>query len=201
MRRPVQPRGRDPVGPERRAWTCLLFTALVTTVASGQASAPPMRVDGVAALVGGHAVASGVDVILRSDVELRAHLERAARGGDAAAGPLSPALLTATLNAIVDEHVIAREARRLQVTRASTADVAAERDRLVASAGGPERVARLLDALGARAEELDAIAARRALVGAFMSANLARASVDSGELARWVEQLRARTPLQVYATW
>lgn len=165
------------------------------------AHAVPSRLDGVAALVGGIAAGPGVDVILRSDVELRAHLDGMRNGGELALGELPAASLAAALHALLGEHVIAREARRLQVVRASAADVADEKARMLAAAGGSERVDRLFAALGASLDELDAIASRRALVGAFLSANLEGASVTNGELERWVTQLRARTPLHVYATW
>lgn len=191
-----------------RRWRrrCLRLTAAVICMAGATPAlfAEPARIpiDGIAAVVGGKAPAPGVDVILRSDVELRARLELLGQGDGSASGLLPNALLAATLNAMVGEHVIAREARRLQVVRASAADVARERERLIRSAGGLARLQQALDAWGVPTAEVDAIARRRALVGAFLSANLAGgAAIANGELERWVTLLRARTPMQLYARY
>lgn len=136
-------------------------------------------------MVGGTAPGPGVDVILQSDVELRARM--ALSGHDSAAGlqALPVALLRATLNAIVGEHLIAREARRVQAASPSRADVERERRLLVRSAGGSERLQRVLRAFGVPASEIDVIARRRALVGAFLSANIEGATVvTEAELER-----------------
>ena len=89
------------------------------------------------------------------------------------------------LDEIIGEHLIAREAHRVQAANPSRVDVARERARLVRSAGGQERLERLLGALSARDDELGAIAERRALVAAFLNANLEGATVvTAGEVER-----------------
>jgi hypothetical protein len=188
-------------------WVVLAIILLVAVsvsrsrVAADSSQAPQHRVhlDGIAAIVGGIVPAPGVDVILRSDVELRARLERLGTTGAAPRDELPRTLLASALNALVREHVIAREARRLQVVRADAADLEREREQLIASSGGPARRRALLDAFGVRADEIEAAARRRALVAAFLRANLeGRTGVTNGELERWVSVLRARTPLRIY---
>lgn len=130
------------------------------------------RVDGVAAAIGGTAGESA-DMILQSDVELRARLLLLGRDEAAALHLELPAgLLSAALRELIGEKLIAREAERVQITRPTQAMVAQERQRLVAAAGGPDRVSGLLAAIGASATELDGMAERRAVVGAFLRANL-----------------------------
>lgn len=137
-----------------------------------------VRVDGIAAVIGGPAPSADVEVILRSDVELRARMALA--GGDTTELPLGPLplnLLAATLREIVGEHLIAREARKLQAATAGASERAAEHARLVLALGGGARVQALFTALGADPAELDAAAERRALVSAFLRANLEGATV------------------------
>jgi hypothetical protein len=132
-----------------------------------------LRVDGVAAVVGAVAPGPSADVVLHSDVELRARLSLLSRQGDPGElSPLPKSLLRATLAEIVGELLIAREARRLQAATPSGNDVERERVRLLRAAGGQGRVDELLFALSADHDELHAIARRRALVASFLSANL-----------------------------
>jgi hypothetical protein len=144
------------------------------------------RLDGVAALVGGASPAPGVDVILRSDVDLRARMALAGRStGELPLGRLPAPLLKASLAEIVGEHLLAREARRVQVGHAGASDHAAERVQVVRGAGGEARLSALLDALGAGRDEIDAIAERRALAAAFLRANLeGTTTVSAAELER-----------------
>jgi hypothetical protein len=123
---------------------------------------------------------------LLSDVELRARIVLCGTSDEPIAlDPIPAKLLDATLNELIGEHLIAREARRVQAARTSAADVERERQQLVRSAGGPERMEALLQLLSAGPEELDAIARRRALVGAFLSANLEGVTVvTDSEIAR-----------------
>lgn len=217
---------------------CLVALALAR--APGALAAPaeppsaaplPVRLDGIAAVVGAIAPAEGADVVLRSDVELRARLSLAAEtSGDIPRGPLPEALLAASLQEIIGELLIAREARRVQIALPTTAEAQREKDRLVRSAGGAARTVTLLSDLGAREEELDAIARRRVLVAAFLRVNLegvttvtqaeleqalaSRAEGTSLEqlradlakaaleraVKRWVVMLRARIPVRVYGS-
>jgi len=169
---------------------------------SGEARQHRLHLDGIAAIIGGIVPAPGVDVILQSDVELRARLERLGTTGAAPRDDLPRASLASALNALVGEYVIAREARRLQVVRADAADLERERQRLIASSGGPARLQALLEAFGVRADEIEAAARRRALVAAFLRANLEGSTAENnGELERWVNLLRARTPLRIYVRY
>ena len=180
--------------------------ALLAAPAHAQlAPAAGTRVDGIAAVVGANAPGPGVDVILQSDVELRARLSLAASVDDPGAlDPLPSSLLRATLNQLVGECLIAREARRVQAAAPGRADVEREWRRLVRSAGGGDRVQRLMFALAASDEELDLVAQRRAQVGAFLSANLEGVTVvTERELARAYAaagaELAGRTKEQAFA--
>ena len=153
-------------------WALASALSLAASVGGARAD-EPVRVDGLAAVVGGHAPGPGVDTILQSDVELRARIAWSARGtADPAGDPLPDRVLAAALSEIIGAQLIAREARRVQAASPSAADVERERRRLLASAGGVERVRSLLSSLAASPDELEVIARRRALVGAFLSANL-----------------------------
>jgi hypothetical protein len=133
----------------------------------------PLLLDGLAALVGGTTPGEGVLVILRSDVELRARLSLLAAGGlDAALAPLAPALLKATLEELLGEALIAIEATRLGLPAPSANELADARTALVPASASEQSFRELLGDLGVSSTELDDIARRRALVGAFLAANL-----------------------------
>jgi len=182
-----------------------IAVAFVLLLASSAAAQQGTRVDGIAAVVGASAPGPGADVILQSDVELRARLSLAASVADPGALDVLPSsLLRATLSQLIGESLIAREARRVQATAPDRADVERERKRLVRSAGGGDRVQRLLFALAASDDELDTIAQRRAQVGAFLSANLEGVTVvTERELARAYSsagpELAGRTQEQAFA--
>jgi hypothetical protein len=163
-----------------------LLCGLLGRVAPVLAQDEPMRIDGLSAVIGGGAPGPGVDAILLSDVELRARIVLCGRSSEPVALDAIPAqLLEATLNELIGEHLIAREARRVQAARTSAEDVERERKQFVRSAGGPERMQALLQLMSAEPEELDVIARRRALVGAFLSANLEGVTVvTDSEIAR-----------------
>jgi len=136
------------------------------------------RIDGIAAAVGGAAPGPGVDVVLVSDVELRARLAMAHDTPSSIFVRRIPrAVMRATLDQLVGELLIAREAERVRVTAPTDAQVARERERLEQEAGGAARLAELLAHLGGTAEELDTMALRRAQVAAFLQANLEGATV------------------------
>jgi hypothetical protein len=163
----------------RRLWlVAALGSALAGTAAAAPLGSSPdepagVRLDGLAAVVGGQAPGPGVDIVLQSDVELRARIAWVGQQQGPVSLPELPAkVLHAALQEIIGEQLIAREARRVQAATPNAADIERERTRLVRSAGGPSRMGALLAALAASPDELDAIARRRALVGAFLSANL-----------------------------
>lgn len=177
----------------RRAAIAALAIVFGPALASPVRAEPVVRLDGLAAVVGGRAPGPGVDVILQSDVELRARIAwaRETRGAiDVQELPSS--VLAAALQEIIGEQLIAREARRVQAATPSAADIERERVRLLRAAGGEPRMRALLAALGAGQDELDAIARRRALVGAFLSANLEGVTVvTQAEAERAYEEDKA----------
>jgi len=152
----------------------LLLLLLLLALSSPAGAQPRLRVDGIAALVGGAAPGRGVTTILRSDVELRARIALAGEAPDQPLpiGPLPGSLLRASLDEVIGEILIAREAERVRVALPAGARVARERARLAESAGGAERLRDLLRALGASPDEIETIARRRALVTTFLEANL-----------------------------
>ncbi|MBN1655744.1 MAG: hypothetical protein JXA30_18410 [Deltaproteobacteria bacterium] len=161
----------------------LLVVSINSTVAfTARAETAAYRADGLAALVGGSIPGPRVDIILRSDVDLRARLRLCGqRNGALPLGPLPRSLLKASLAEIIGEYLIVREANRLQIRRPVAAKVADELRRIEQMAGGRERLHTLLRALAIRRDEIDEIARRRALVAAFLSLNLsdARMIADS----------------------
>ena len=149
------------------------------SVATAQRGPEGVRVEGVAALVGGTAPGAGTLAVLRSDVTLRARIAVSARAARLPTGRLPPDLLAAVLDEIIGEVLIAREADRLRAARPSDEEVAAQRHRIEEQAGGAERLAALLRAVDASGDEIDAIARRRAYVEAFLRANLEGSTVIS----------------------
>jgi len=136
------------------------------------------RVDGLAAILGGADPLDPTRPILQSDVELRARLLLLGRSSEHALfGELPRSLLRATLNELIGEHLIAVEAERVQIATPTRDDVLRELGELEREAGGHRTVMRLLAWVDASALELEAIAARRALIGAFLRANLEGVSV------------------------
>ncbi|HKP61444.1 MAG TPA: hypothetical protein VJV78_32165 [Polyangiales bacterium] len=175
--------------------------------ASAQSSAAT-RIEGVAAAIGG-AAGEATDVILQSDVELRARMLLLGRDRDQAMhGELPQGLLSAALRELIGERLIAREAERVQITKPTQGMVQQEKQRLLSSAGGVDRVWGLLERLGASPAELDGMAERRALVGAFLRANLESTTVITDreiddyiarDRARWAGQLPASVRAEVRA--
>jgi hypothetical protein len=148
----------------------LIATALCSVPLGVAGQAADLPVEALVAIVGAETPQDGTDLVLLSDVDLRARLDLGPHG---VSGTPSPALYAATLDEIIGEILIAREADRLRASEPSEADVRAQRQRLVATLGGEEALTQLLARLGADASEVDAIARRRAVVEAFLRANLA----------------------------
>lgn len=148
-----------------------------------------VRADGVAAVVGGDEPVPGTDVILQSDVELRARIHLAGKmPGPLPTGPLPTGLLRATLNELIGEVLIAREAERVQIAQPTKQDIEQQEARLENEAGGADRLQRLLERVGASFEEVRVMARRQAVVQAFLAANLEGATVvTDAELERVYE--------------
>lgn len=149
----------------------LALIAALTPVL-GASAQPRVRVEGVAAFVGGSASGAATAVILRSDVVLRARIALAGANDGPVTTPIPEALLAATLDELIGEVLIAREADRLRAAQPSAEEIVRERARLEAQAGGADRLAEILRTSSAGEPELEAIARRRAYVGAFLRANL-----------------------------
>jgi len=133
----------------------------------------PERVDGVAAFVGGRAPGEGVLLIMRSDVELRARLSLLAAGAaDPVHAPLPQDLLRATLGELLGETLIVIEASRLSIAMPTADDLLEQRLRLAAADSSAIGLPALISTWGLSEGELGEIARRRAMVGAFLAANL-----------------------------
>lgn len=112
-------------------------------------------------------------MLLHSDVDFRARLRLTRElGGRVPRGPVPPELLRASLDELVGEALIAREARRVQVGVPSSQALRDERRALADLAGGVESFAAVVSALGATETEIAAMVERRALVRLFLDANL-----------------------------
>ena len=132
-----------------------------------------MVIDGLAAVLGGVDPLDTPRPILQSDVELRARL--ALLGRDAERGvymPLPHSLLRATLDELIGEQLIALEAERVQIPSPRAAEVERELQVIERDAGGATAIAGLLSRLDATRADLEALALRRAMVSAFLRANL-----------------------------
>ena len=151
--------------------------------ASAQRAGPSLRrAEGVVALIGGSAPGPGVRVVLESDVTLLARIRLAGRShGELPLGPLPPPLLRATLDEIVGQLLIVREAERVRVSPPTGRDVATQRAQIGDLAGGETRLRELMRALGVGADDLLAVARRRATVRRFLAANLEGTSVVTEE--------------------
>jgi hypothetical protein len=136
-------------------------------------SAGAVRAEGIAALIGSSTPGPGTDVILHSDVALRARIRMTGRiEGPPRMAPLPRALMRKTLDEMMGEALIAREAERIRVAVPDRQDVAEQRRRIAQMAGGEDRLQRLLQLVGASPGEVDAMARRRARVQVFLEANL-----------------------------
>lgn len=152
---------------------CVLHASALHVTHAQAPSDENVHIDGLVAIVGASAPDADAILILRSDLELRARLSLLTRGAQTVAGvPLSDGLLRATLSELVGEALIAVEAQRLNLDSPDATRMQRARMRLVASAGGMQRLNELLRTLGVSERELTRITQRRAIVSAFLDANL-----------------------------
>jgi hypothetical protein len=86
--------------------------------------------------------------------------------------PLPHSLLRATLDELIGEHLIAIEAERVQIPAPRAADVDHELQMIERDASGPAVISELLSRVDAARADLEAMALRRAMVSAFLRANL-----------------------------
>ena len=138
------------------------------SIAHAQTPAP-LPAEALVAIVGAETPQDGTDSVLLSDIDLRARLDL---GPSGVTIPPTRALYAATLDEMLGEILIAREAHRLNASEPSEAEVRRQRERLIATLGGEPALTHLLERLGADRSEIDVIARRRAVVDAFLHANL-----------------------------
>jgi hypothetical protein len=151
-----------------------LALSLAVALFAAAAGAQTLPGDGIAAIVGSTVPQPGTSiVILRSDVTLRARMLLLGRGGDRTLDdPVPDSLLGVVLRTLIDEALIALEARRIDLPPPSAAALQVERARLHASVGGENRLKLLLSRVGVTPVELAAIVERRARVAAFLELHL-----------------------------
>lgn len=157
----------------RLGWALASLLALAAGLGRARVEAQQedaLPAEALVAIVGAETPQEGTDLVLFSDVDLRARLDLGPRGSTLAP---SRALYAATLDEILGEILIAREAERLQASEPSEAEVRVQRARLVATLGGEDALMALLDRTGADRAEIDVLARRRAVVENFLRANLA----------------------------
>lgn len=166
---------------ERRRWlsyASALALMLSASRAVGQLPTAaqygePIVIDGLAAVLGGADPLEPPRPILQSDVELRARLALLSRDQERAIhAPLPHALLRATLDELIGQHLIAIEAERVQIPAPRPSDIKTELRNIEREAGGVDALTRLLDHMDATHIDLEQLALRRALVSAFLRANL-----------------------------
>ncbi|MCB9600182.1 MAG: hypothetical protein H6721_01665 [Sandaracinus sp.] len=150
-----------------------LFTSTARAQDASEGALASAYGDGVAAIVGAPVPRADAIVLLHSDVDFRARLRLTRElGGQVPRGPVPPDLLRASLDELVGEALIAREARRVQVGIPGAAALREERRALESLAGGVEAFSALMVALGATEMEIAAMVERRAMVRLFLDANL-----------------------------
>ena len=133
----------------------------------------PVLIDGLAAVLGGTDPLDPPRPILQSDVELRARLALLPQDSERALfAELPRSLLKAALDELIGEQLIAIEAERVQIAAPRSMDIAHELGNIEREAGGRRGLVRLLARLDASQLELEAMALRRALISAFLRANL-----------------------------
>jgi hypothetical protein len=156
-----------------------------------QQPASQLPVDGVAAVVGGSSAGPDVDVILRSDVELRARILLTGQRGRVVEGPISGFWLAQALEQMIGESLIAREAERVRLATPTATDQQQERVHLQDLAGGPQLFVTLMALVRVSQAELDKMVRRRTLVAVFLTANLDRVTViTDAEIERAYERAR-----------
>ena len=132
-----------------------------------------MLIDGLAAVLGGTDPLDPPRPILQSDVELRARLALLPRDSERALfSELPRSLLKAALDELIGEQLIAIEAERVQIAVPRPSDIARELANIEREAGGRRVLVRLLARLDASQVELETMALRRAVISAFLRANL-----------------------------
>ncbi|MFO0685477.1 MAG: hypothetical protein U0234_25685 [Sandaracinus sp.] len=152
--------------------TALVLLGWAWLPASGgaqDAASPTLPAEALVAIVGAETPDASADLVLLSDVDLRARLDLGPAGARVVP---PPSLYAATLDEILGEILIAREASRLHAAEPTDEDVRVQRARLAATLGGEGALEALLARIGADGAEIDAIARRRAVVEAFLRANL-----------------------------
>jgi len=165
---------------------CLFLLSPAGARADLPESPGALRVDGLAAVVGGLAPGQGVISIYRSDVELRARMSLLRAGARAEAlGNLPASLLGASLDELIGEALVASEAARLSLAKPTREQITNERQRLSMSVGGEGELTGFVRTFGVSERELMRIAERKAVVSGFLAANLeGTLDISPGELEK-----------------
>ena len=146
-----------------------LVLLLSTWLAAPRAHAQAQLVEALVCVVGADTPGEGADVVMLSDVTLIASLAMARRRE---AVVMTPALLEAARDELVGEILIERESRRLHTGEPTTDEVTHQRERIARSVGGADVLQAQLAAWDVSDMELNRVAARRATVERFLTANL-----------------------------
>lgn len=163
-------------GRTNRRARALVIVGLAVGLASAlcpSASAERVRVDGIAAIVGGTAPRTGTVVLYASDVELDAWLERARRHPDGLISDerLTPAELTAARERLVGAALLALEASRLRLDDLGEAQLAAAWRRFFERHGGARVIEGVVARLGLGNDELERYVRRQGVARAFILAS------------------------------
>lgn len=174
-------------------WSGLSLASPVQAQSSGPRplSLPQLPVDGVAAVIGASGAGPNVDVILRSDVELRARILLSGQRGRVVDGPISSFWLAQALEQMIDESLIAREAERVRLATPTALDQQQEHRHLQELAGGAQQLSAVLALMRVSQAELEQTVRRRTLVAVFLTANVDRmTAVTEAELQRAYDAAR-----------
>lgn len=146
--------------------------------ATAQAQRTQPAAEGVVAWVGGEGPGRSARPILRSDVDLIAWLSGRTPVGER---PSRDALRD-SLSVLVREWIVWLEAQRLGEPSPSERELRAERRRLLERVGGADQVLSELERIGVGNLELQAVAERRATVGAFLARTVRGRDVSEQEV-------------------
>lgn len=169
---------RRPNGAKRpharlRGAVCASLLVVGSTLFSAEAHAERVRLDGIAAVVGGATPRAGTVVVYASDVELDAWLERARRdaGGDVAEGRLSAQELSAARERLIGRSLLVLEASRLRLDDLDEPQLAAAWRRFFERHGGARAVEAVVARLGLGNDELERYVRREGVARSFVLAN------------------------------
>lgn len=160
----------------------------IAVLLAASASAQPVRIDGVAAVVGADAPRLGAQTILRSDVELEAWLERITSDSfDDQAAPPSGEELTDARERLISRALIVHEAHRLRLDQLDEARRSAAWQRFFETHGGATAVEFVASRVGVASDEFERYVERCAVVRGFVIASSEQGTIvgDAEVEAAW----------------